>query len=409
MSKTRKRSRLILTTAAALLVGATLTAAFWPRPVLVDMADITQGPLQVTIDEEGRTRVRDTYVVSTPVAGLLQRVRVEPGDVVIAGQTVLAHMHPTNPSVLDVRTREQANAAVTAAEAALRVARADRNAAAAENDLAQAELARTAELAAKGIASDAALDRAEQAARVAATGVDTAEAAISMREAELANARAQLIGFDDQGLAQALETETDIPMVSPADGWVLQVFQRSETTLAAGTAVIEIGDVEKDLEVRVDLLSSDAVKVRKGQDVLIENWGGANALSGTVKRIDPFGETKYSALGVEEQRVGVSIALTSPIEDRIGLGHGYRVEARIVVWSEDDVLQVPVSALFRTGEAWTVFRVTDARAVETPVTIGASNGQMAQVLGGLQPGDTVILYPSDDAEDGAHVAARVAE
>ncbi|SPF80342.1 efflux RND transporter periplasmic adaptor subunit [Pseudoprimorskyibacter insulae] len=407
MSKQRKRSRLVLSLIAATLVGGALTAAFWPRPVLVDMDRVTTGPMKVTIDEEGRTRVRDPYVVSTPVAGLLQRVEVEPGDAVLQGVTVLAHMHPTNPSVLDVRTREQANAAVTAAEAALRVARADLSAAQAQTDLAESELARTRELTAKGIASDAALDRAEQAARLARTGVDTAEAAISMREAEVTNARAQLIGFDDQGLAKALGGQEDIPLYAPTDGRVLQVFQRSETTLPAGAQVMEIGDITGDLEVTAELLSTDAVQVKPGLPVLIENWGGGTTLQGTVQRIDPFGVTKYSALGVEEQRVAVSILFTGPPEDRAALGHGYRVDVRIITWTSDDALRVPASALFRDRDGWAVFAVVDGLAVLRKVDLGANNGIEAQVLSGLADGDQVVIYPSEAVTDGAQIAPRV--
>lgn len=409
MAARRKRSRLILTTGALLVLAAALAAAFWTKPVLVDMATVTHGPMRVTIDEEGRTRVREAYVVSTPVAGQLQRVQVLPGDPVLRGKSIVAHMRPTNPAALDVRTREQARAAVTAAEAALRVARADLNAAQARNDLAGVELERTRQLVARDIATDAALDRARQAARVAQANVDTAEAAIAMREAEIANAQAQLIGFDDPRLAAAIAngTSDDIPLFAPIDGRILRVIQQSETSLPAGSPIMEIGNIENDLEIVVDLLSTDAVQVSVGDPVIVTDWGGQRDLSGQVTRIDPFGITKYSALGVEEQRVTAVIAFTSPPEALDGLGHGFRVETRIVVWQTDDALIVPASALFRLRDQWFVFAVSDGKARLKEVEIGRSNGIETQVLSGLQDGERVVLYPSSGLSDGGAVAERV--
>ena len=219
MATRKKRSRLFLTIGAVVVIGAVMAAAFWPRAVMVDMGTVARGTMLLTIDEEGRTRVRDAYIVSTPVAGHLQRVEVHPGDAVVRGETVVAQMRPTNPAALDVRTREQARAVVDAAEAAMRVAQADLNAALANRDLAQSELDRTHQLVERGIVSNAALDRARQSARVAHANVDTAEAAISMRQAEIANAQAQLIGFDDPALAAAIgDGADDIPLYAPATG-----------------------------------------------------------------------------------------------------------------------------------------------------------------------------------------------
>ena len=410
MAKARKSSRLLLSLIALIVLGGALTAAFWPRPTPVDMGLVIAQPLVVTIDEEGRTRVADAYVVSTPVAGRLQRVEVRPGDPVERGVSIVAHMLPTNPAALDVRTREQARAAVTAAEAALRVAQADLNAARASGDLAEAELDRTRQLQERDIASDAALERAEQTARIARANVDTAEAAIAVREADLANARAQLIGFDDQGLADAVGTGADdIPLYAPADGRILRVIQQSETTLPAGAPIMEIGDIAGDLEVVVELISSDAVQVAEGDRVIIEDWGGTVDLAGVVTRVDPFGVTKFSALGVEEQRVTVVVALSSPAEERGNLGHGFRVEARVVIWETDEALTVPASALFRIRDGWAVFRVDDGVAAQVLVEIGRSDGLLTQVLGGLANGDTVILYPSAAISEGSAVTQRVVE
>ncbi|MDG1116040.1 MAG: HlyD family efflux transporter periplasmic adaptor subunit [Flavimaricola sp.] len=408
MTKRRSRSRWVLIGAAVLLIAAALAAAFWPRPVLVDLGTVTQGPMMLTIDEEGRTQVSEPYMVSTPVAGRLQRVEVSPGDTVVRGETVVAHMLPTNPAALDIRTREQARAAVTAAEAAVRMTQADLNAAIATRDVAESELVRTRQLAASDLVSEAALDRAEGNYRIAITTVDTAAAAIAMREADLANAQSQLLGFEDPRLADAVGAEAmaDIPLYAPADGRILRILQQSETTLPAGTPVMEIGDVANDLEVVVDLMSSDAVRVGLGDAVIIDDWGGEIALSGVVARIDPFAITKVSALGVEEQRVPVTVALTSPAAERLGLGHGYRVEARIVVWEEAGAVQVPASALFREGEGWAVFVDRDGAAATQPVTLGPNNGQTAQILSGLAPGDRVILYPSAAITEGVQIAER---
>jgi len=406
----RKKSRLFFSFGTAILIGAALTAAFWPRAVLVDMGQVTRGAMMVTIDEEGRTQVRNTYIVSTPISGRLQRVTVQSGDRVIRGETVVAQMLPTNPEALDVRTREQARSAVTGAEAALRVARAEQNGAIANNDLAQTDLARTRALTERGVSSRAALEHAEQAARVARANADTAEAAIAVREAELANAHALLIGFDDQGLASALRNGGDnaLKLYSPTDGRILRIIQKSETTLPAGAPVMEIGNIEGDLEIIVDLLSSDAVQVLVGNRVLIEDWGGAVSLNGEVIRIDPFGVTQYSALGVEEQRVNAVIRFTDPPARRANLGHGFRVEARIVIWEENETLTVPSSALFRDGGDWAVFAVEDGVSNLRKVVIGQNNGVQAQVINGLEEGTRIILFPSSALMDAMQVKERSA-
>ncbi|MGI9367360.1 MAG: efflux RND transporter periplasmic adaptor subunit [Ruegeria sp.] len=413
MAGKKRYSRSILTVVASLAVVGILLAAFWPRPMLVDLATVKRGDMIVTINDEGRTRVKEPYVVSSPVAGELQRVTVLPGDRVVGGETIVARMSPANPSALDVRTREQAIAAVSAAEAALRVARADMNAALATNVFAQSELERTQKLVDKGISSKVAMERSEQAAKIAKANLDTVQAAISMREAELANARAQLIGFDDAGLAQALEDNErpsySIPMRAPIDGTILKVIHKSETTLPAGEPILEIGDIEGDLEVMTELLSSDAVQVSEGNRVIITNWGGPGDLSGSVSRIDPYGYTKYSALGVEEQRVETTIQFDGPSEDRGTLGHGYRIEVQIVVWAQEDVVIVPSAALFRQGQNWAVFANADGRAVLREIKVGRNNGVEAQVISGLEPGESVVQFPSANLTDGARIAERQLE
>ncbi len=227
-----------------------------------------------------------------------------------------------------------------------------------------------------------------------------------MREAELANAQAILVGQDDLGFTGTDSSALEIPLLSPIDGRILQVFQESETVLPAGAPIMEIGDITADLEVIVNLISSDAVRVSVGDLVILRDWGQDNELSGVVTRVDPFGVTKASALGIEEQRVRVEIEIQSPPKDRAGLGHGYRLEAAIVVWQAEDVLSVPTSALFRTNADWSVFKVTDGVAVLTRVDIANSNGVFTEVNNGLAEGDTVILYPSALVEDGSKVESR---
>lgn len=404
----RKRSRAWLSLIALALVAGGLTFAFWPRPVLVDLGAVTRGSLSVTIEDEGRTLVRDTYVVSTPVTARVLRPEVRAGDAVVQGETVVVRLLATDPAALDIRTREQANALVKSAEAALRVARADVNAAAAARDLAASDLERTRTLAERGTISQAALDRAEAQARAAEAQLDTTRAAVSMRLAELENAQAQLIGFDDRGLAEALGAQRAqaVPIRAPASGQVLRVMQESEATLPAGTPILEIGDIDADLEVEVALVSTDAVQVAVGDTVRIGNWGGAADLTGEVLRVAPFGTTEVSALGVKEQRVTVEIGLTSDRAARDGLGHGYRVEVVITVKEVADALRVPAPALFRAGGGWAVFRVEEGTARLTPVEIGLMNALMAEVTSGLTEGAEVVLFPSASLTDGAGVAPR---
>jgi HlyD family secretion protein len=390
----------------AALVAMALVAAFWPQPTEVDLGTVERGAMRLTVDEEARTQVRDPYVVSTPIAGHLLRVDLQPGDRVIQGETIVARMLPTNPAALDIRTREQARAAIDSARAALRVAEADLNKARSDRDLAQTALERTRKLFEQGNVSQAALERAESAMRSAQAMVDTARAAISMRVADLNNAEANLISFDNIGQARSASEAIDLP--SPITGVVLRVIRESETILPAGTPVLEIGDTANDLEVVVELLSSDAVRVAVGDPVEIDNWGGEDVLRGTVARIEPFGFTKFSALGVEEQRVNAVIRFTDPPEIRAGLGHGFRVEARIIVWQNEDALIVPSSALFRHETGWAVFVARAGRAVLTPVEAGRNNGIRAQILDGLMDGDEVVLYPSATLVDGARITPRSA-
>jgi len=411
MAARKFRSRPIILASAVMALVVLFAWAFWPRPVPVDLGVVERMPMQVTIDEEARTRVRDAYVVSAPVGGQLLRVDVEPGDVVTGGDSMVARMLAAAPPTLDVRSREQSRAAVSAAEAALRVARSSMSSAIADQDLAETEFARIANLSESGAESQARLDQARRVKRAADAAVETARAVIAMREAELANARARLIEFqgnDGDGSSDAPSGDGGATIVikAPISGRVLRVMQESETTLAAGQPILEIGDVSNDLEVLAELLSSDAVQVEPGDAVIIDNWGGGEPLSGVVDRVEPWGFTKFSALGVEEQRVNTIIRFSDPLSDRSALGHGYRVEVRIVTWEDDEALTVPSAALFRQGGEWSVFIVEEGRARTVPVEVTRNNGQMAALAGGLAEGTEVILYPSDTLADGTRVEKR---
>ncbi len=388
----------------AVLAGLALYFTFRTRPVPVDLAHVERGSLRVTVSDDGETRVREVYVVSAPLPGRVLRFQGDVGDPVTAGETVLAHMLPTSPAFLDVRTRSQLGASVEAAEAARDLASAEIGRIEAETVFARTELRRSEELAAEGTISVAALDRARKEARAADATLQTGRAALEMREHELATARAALISPLLAASSPPLHSN-GLPVRAPVSGSILRIFRESEGVVPAGTPLAEIGD-PTDLEVVVDLLSSDAVLVSAGDEVRIERWGGDEPISGAVRRVEPYGVTKISALGIEEQRVNVIIDLTDPVEKWRRLGHGYKVEAQIVRWQEDDVLQVPIAALFRRGAAWAAFAVRDGRAQTVPVEVGETNGRMAQVLAGLDLDDVVVLYPSDRVTDGSLVEPR---
>ncbi len=295
---------------------------------------------------------------------------------------------------------------IAAAEAALKLARADRERAAADRDLAQVQLRRIRGLRRSGAASQLQLDQAEREARTTAAALHNAEAAIAVREAERKGALSRLRRFGGEGAKDA--GTKGLPIHAPADGRVLRVMRESEGPVSAGTPLMETGDVENGLEVVVELLSSEAVRVSPGDRALLSGWGGDAILNGTVERIEPFAFTKVSALGVEEQRVNAIVRLTDPPEAFARLGHGFRVEVRIVVWEARDALAAPSSAVFRNGRDWAVFVVEDGTARLRAVAIGRNNGVDAQVLDGLRPGDRVVVYPSSDLTDGARVARREA-
>ncbi|MDH3659926.1 MAG: HlyD family efflux transporter periplasmic adaptor subunit [Alphaproteobacteria bacterium] len=384
------------------MVALGLAYAFRPQPVLVDMVTLERGPMTVTLDEEGETRVRDVYVLSAPVAGRVQRIDAEVGDQVKARETVVASIQPTDPGFLDRRSRAQAEAAEKAASAALTLARAELDQAEAELDFAENDLARARRLRGESAIAERTLDLAESTFRIKQAAVDMATSALEMRRFELENARAQLVSpVDGGGDGEACDC---VPITSPVDGQILEILHKSEGVVQAGEALVDIGDPD-DLEIVADFLSADAVQIEPGQNVLIEDWGGAPLL-GEVRRVEPAGFTKVSALGIEEQRVNVIVDFDASADDRRRLSHGYRVEIRVVLWEDDDALKLPLTALFRDGERWAVFVEQDGRARLRHVEVGRRNGVNAEILTGLEESMQVVRHPSDQVSDDVLLEAR---
>jgi len=368
-----------------------------PKPIAVETASVTRGPLTVTVLEEGKTRIRNRYVVSPPVAGYLKRVPVRAGDRVVEGETILATVVSAPSSFLDPRSRAQAEAAVQSAEAT-RMQRAEQvESAAAELELARKELARSVKLKQSGAIATQEWDTTANRVDVLENQLSSAKFALKVAEFGLAQARAALMQAlgDDSG--QPIEIK------APVSGYVLKVFEENARTMFAGTPIMEVGDA-RDLEAEIELLSSDAVNVRPGAPVAIEQWGGGQPLRATVAVVEPGAFTKISALGVEEQRVKVRVNFLNLPEGL--LGDRYRVEARITTWTGADVLQVPTGALFRRGNEWRTFVIAGGKARETKVAIDHGNGAAAQVLDGLSEGEQVILHPPDTIANGVRVKPR---
>lgn len=380
---------------------AGIAYALWPAPVRVEAARVARGPMRVTVDEDGQTRIKERYIVSAPLAGRLARIDLREGDPVAAEKTVLALIEPVDPTLLDPRARAEAEARVRAAEAAVEHSGAALQSAAAALELAQSELANLRDARSKGAAGVLELERAEAVARIREEEARAAGFARDIARFELDLAKAAFLRTDPQGV----NADWRFPITSPITGHVLRVLQESAGVVQAGTPLLELGDPQ-DLELVVDILSSDAVAVRPGAQAVLERWGGEAPLQGRVRLVEPAAFTKISALGVEEQRVNVIIDFADPPEVRVGLGDAYRVEARIVVWESADVLKVPTGALFRHADSWAVFVIADGRAAARDVTIGKRNAQEAQVLSGLAEGETIVVYPSDKVRAGVRVEPR---
>lgn len=393
------RRRFVLFLAAS-AIALLLYLVFRPVAVRVDLATVERGPLVVTVDEEGRTRVRERFLITAPVAGRVERRLLKAGDAVEIG-SVVARLYPLP---LDARTRAAAEARLAAAEAAQRASDARVEEARATLEQAQRTGQRARSLGVKGTISKEEHEQAELAEITARKDMEAAEFSARAAAFEAEAARATLLspGYETtQELVARCETGEPgcLELRSPIRGLVLRVPEDSERVVADGTPLIELGDPHV-LEIVVDLLSSDAVKVSTGAPMTVEGWGGDYPLRARVRVVEPSGFTKLSALGVEEQRVNVVADFEESAE---GLGDNFRVDVRIIVWKGEDVLKVPSSALFRHGSDWNVFVVRDGRAHRQRVDAGRRSALEVQVLNGLEAGATVVLHPSDRIQEGSRV------
>lgn len=373
-----------------------IVAGLWPRAVPVELGRAARGPLVVTVDEEGMTRVKNRYVVSAPVAGQLRRIDWKAGAPVVAGETALAVLETSGADFLDARSQAQAEARVKAAEARQEAARAQEARAAAAAKMFTADYARLQQLFAQKVLSAQELDTALMRSTTAEQDARAAEFGLKVAEYELEQARALLTRELHGGAAAPLV------LTSPVSGRILRVLQESGRVVPGGFPLLEVGD-PTDLEVRIEVLSRDGVAIRPGARVMLEQWGGPGPLAAQVRVVEPSAFTKISALGVEEQRVYVVADFTDPAEKRPTLGDSYRVEARIVTWENPQALHVPSGALFTRGDTVQTFVFEGGRARLRTVKVGHGNGVETEVLEGLRAGDQVVVYPGDKVTDGTRI------
>ena len=395
------RRRILIITVAATVVLAVIYG-FMPKAIQVDAIAAKKGPMRVTVDEEGKTRVRDRFVISAPVAGYLRRVELDVGDSAVKGQ-VIAELEPLRSTVLDPRSRAEALAALSAARAAFNAAKENAQAAAASADYARKNLERQKRLYDSGYVAKDSLDQADADAKRTAANRLAADASVKSARADVERAQSTLGHSPAEGTA---DHDRIVAIRAPVDGSVLKIHHESEGAVNAGEPLIDIGDPRK-LEIKVEVLSADAVAIQPGSTVYFERWGGDFPLTGTVRTVEPEAFTKVSSLGVEEQRVLVIADITSLPEEWKRLGDEYRVEASFIIWEGKNVLQVPASSLFRKGEGWAVFVVDGGRARIRHVKIGHRNGLIAEITDGLSEQDRVISHPDDRVRDGVRVRVRL--
>ncbi len=413
--RTRQRSirRLIKRVFYALLALALAGALLWawlPKPLAVETATASRGPMQVTVDEDGQARIKDRYIISAPLFGSMARIELDPGDAVTQGQD-LVQIEPVQPALLDARARASAEARLAQTLAAQRQSAVQIERSQTAMDLAQSELQRARDLFQREAGSRQTLELAENNVRRVATELASLRFGTRIARFEVDMARAALEripgearrGSSHDG-AGRLPLSRLLKIASPVSGRVLRIFNKSEGVVQPGTQLLEVGDPGA-LQVVVDVLTSDAALIERGAEVTLERWGGA-AIAGRVRRVEPSAFSRMSALGVEEQRVNVLIDLTSPPEQWSKLGDGYRVEARIVVWKQDAVVSVPASSVFRHGDGWALFRLEQGVIRLTPVVLGQRTARDVQIEQGLRGGEQVIVHPSDQVTDGRRGAAR---
>lgn len=395
------RTIVLIGIGAALVAGLSYVS-FRTDPVAVDLAAVSRGPLEVTINADGQTQVRDLFEVASPIAGTALRSPVAEGDVVRKGETVVAIVRPSSAVLLDARAQLQAEAALQEAMAARHVAQADLKQAQETQRFAQAQFDRTQSLVKSGFASMTRLENDTQTLAVANATVEAAQARIDMADGAIERAQANLLPPDPQ------DTPPDsccVMLTAPTDGVVLSVAAISERPVSIGTPLVGIGDPTR-LELVADILSTDAVRLKPGALAYVERWGGNEVLQAKLDRIDPKARTKISALGIEEQRVDAYFDLVSPSGTRPNLGDGFAVFLRIVEWRADDALQIPLSAAFRDDTGWAVFVALDGVAEKRPVTLGRRNDRMVEVIAGLEQAEQVVTHPSDAIAAGVTLVER---
>ena len=395
------RRNLLIVAILVCLAGALLTWSLIPRAVSVEMAPVSRGPFVQTVDELAKTRIRDHFLVSSPLAGELERIALREGDDVIAG-TVIASLHPALPALLDARTELELRRRVEAARATKERADARVKQAEVALELSRREVERSRKLAESKTVAQAKLESDELTFEMSGRELDSARADAHVAQHDIEVAAAALARARETG---STAREAEWLLRAPIAGRVLRVQQKSGGTVGVGTPLVEFGD-PGNLEVLIELLTTEAPKVAPGAAVRLDEWGGPAPLAGRVRRIEPWGFTKISALGVEEQRVNVLVDIVTDRREWSALGEGYRLDAHIRVYERADTLQIPSGALFRSGAQWMVFSVTaNGRARRTMVTVGHRNESFTEILVGLKAGDRVVLYPSDAVREGVRLAA----
>lgn len=371
-----------------------------PRPIEVELGKAERGPLTIHVVEEGKTRVRNRYMVSAPVAGQMRRITLRAGDPVKSGETVLTTLEPAISPLLDPRAKAQAEARVQVTEAALKQAMQSLEMAKTNEKYALNNWTRVKNLNEKGSISETDRDNAERDASMRQQETHGAEFATQVASYELEQAKAALLQLQSPGT-----TNSAIEVKAPVSGQVLRVMQESAIVVSPGTQLIEIGD-PSDIEIEAEILSRDAVNIQPKAKVTVEQWGGAMPLPASVHRVEPAAFTKVSALGVEEQRVIVRSDLINPPPGAQALGDRYRVEVRIAIWHQDNVLLAPAGALFREGNLWKAFVFKDGKAVTVDVSVGHTDGRQTEITGGISEGTQLLLHPPDTVKEGVQVVER---
>lgn len=396
----KSQRRIILYGIAAVII-LVIGYGFMPKPILVETAEAQRGHMRVTIEEEGKTRVINRFIVSAPVAGFSLRIGLDIGDSVSKGDRI-TELEPLRSNVLDPRSRAEAKARAAAAEASLLAAKENARSAKANADFANKEGERVRQLFKDSLVTQEKLDTAEADMQRTDAALKSSEFAVEVARHQK---EAALSALKYSAAQETGSVKEKVLIKAPVSGSVLKIHHESEGVVSAGETLIEIGD-PRALEVQVDVLSADAVKLKPGMPVLFERWGGNKPLQGRVRSIEPAGFTRVSALGVEEQRVLVISDIVSPPEEWRQLGDGYRVEAHFILWEDNNVLQIPSSALFRTGNDWSVFLIKNKKAQHRVVQIGYRNGLYTQVVSGLSEGEMVIPHPDNSIKDSSSVRPR---